>query len=602
MPEADQGNAFADGLAPAIYRAGGGCNPVLREMRISRVGRRGELDEELKTAFVAAGLVHLLSISGFHIGLIAGWVLLLLRLFRTPRHMAELTAAFLALGYVVFLGWPAPAARAGWLLLLIAMSRWRQRNPAPIPLLAVTCLGVLVLDPWAVADLGGWLSATALAGAVLLSRWSDRALGESRWWRTLAASVGATLGTAPLTALAFGQVALAGIALNFIAIPLAAAAVPAVIVALLLASIAPAMAAAFAAAGGGLLATIEQLALRAGSAAVGQWIGEPGAIASIPWIVLIVAVVFATHGRATVREAGRRAAWVATAAFWVHLAVRIEFVDGAQGQLALHFLDVGQGDAALIRTPANRWIAVDAGPAAPASGAGGRVIIPFLRRHRVRRLELFVLSHAHRDHAGGAAWMVDQIPIGVALDPGQPFDDASYLAWLDAVARRGVRWRVAAAGDAWEIDGVQFRILHPPRRWTRRGDDLNEDSIVLEIRYRDFAALLTGDAGFVAESLLTGVVSGIDVLKVGHHGSRGASGEMFLARASPRLAIVSVGRNGYGHPAPAALQRLARSGAMTMRTDHEGTVSVVTDGSMITVRGKRTSAELNASPASRTRR
>ncbi len=210
-------------------------------------GRRAELDRDLRDAFAAAGLVHLLAISGFHVGLIAGWLLLLFRALPLGRHVAEGSAALMALAYVAFLGWPAPAARAGWVLGLVAWSRWRQRKVDAIALLASSSLLVVIADPASVASIGGWLSASALGGAIVATRWSDRAIGRGAGWRTLAASVGATLGTAPISAMVFGQVALIGVLLNFVAIPLTALAVPSVLVALLAEPIAPGVASAFAA-------------------------------------------------------------------------------------------------------------------------------------------------------------------------------------------------------------------------------------------------------------------------------------------------------------------------------------------------------------------
>ena len=142
-------------------------------------------------AFSRSGLVHLLSISGFHVGVVFGWAMLLLRALRGSRESAAAVSAALVLLYVSFLGWPAPAARAALLCALVSWSLARQRNPGAGSLLAVTCLGSTLLDPWAIFDLGGWLSASALLGAMTFSRWSDRSLAPRAGWRMFFASVGA---------------------------------------------------------------------------------------------------------------------------------------------------------------------------------------------------------------------------------------------------------------------------------------------------------------------------------------------------------------------------------------------------------------------------
>ncbi|MEO5826784.1 MAG: DNA internalization-related competence protein ComEC/Rec2 [Gemmatimonadales bacterium] len=564
-------------------------------------GRRAELDTDLRNAFAAAGLVHLLAISGFHVGLIAGWLLLLLRLTPLGRHAAEGSAAALALCYVAFLGWPAPAARAGWVLALVAWSRWRQRKVDAIALLASSSLLVVLADPVSVTSVGGWLSASALAGAIVLTRWSDRAIGRGAGWRTLGASLGATLGTAPIAAMVFGQVALIGIALNFIAIPLVALAVPAILVALIIVPVAPTIASAFAASGGVLLASVERLAQVGAAVPLGRWIGEPGWSSMLGWSMVLLAAWLLIHGRATARVAGRRAAWGLVSVSWVWLVIASGTVRGS-GRLTLDFLDVGQGDAIAIRTPHGRWVMVDAGPAGGGTDAGKRVVVPFLRRHGARRIDVFLLSHAHRDHVGGASALARAIPVRLALEPGMTFADDSYLDWLGTLRERETRWRVARAGEHWTIDGIVFRVLHPASGWGGSGIDLNEDSIVLEVRYGDFVAVLAGDAGIPAEAVWAAEVAGATVLKVGHHGSRGATGDVLLSRLHAQAAIISLGRNRYGHPAPETLARLARAGVPVWRTDVGGTVHVSTNGHEVEVRNGRARATFELPRRTRPRR
>jgi competence protein ComEC len=553
-------------------------------------GRRGAIEPNLREAFVGAGLIHLLAISGFHVGLLGGWLLLLLRLGGAPRHGAELAAAGATMAYAAWLGWPAPATRAATLLVGVALARARQRHPRFDGLLGVSALVVLARMPWSVVDLGAWLSFAAVAGVGWALGWSDRAIGRATWQRAVAASIGATLVTAPIAALMLGRVATVGILLNVVAIPLVAAAMPAVLLAVLLDPVAPYLAGAFASAADVLLAALTRLALAGAGWPGASSVGAPGWGAAVPWLLALAAALWVTHGRTTRREAGRRAAWIAAVALWWPLATSLPALRpniGDEG-LALHLLGVGQGDAIALRTPGGHWVLVDAGPAGTTGDAGARVVGPYLARQGVRRIEVFVLSHAHRDHVGGGASLVGRFPVGLALDPGEAFAEAGYDAWLEALAARGSRWRVARAGDTWELDGVTFRVLHPPTTWSHRGHDLNEDSIVLEVGYGAFRALLTGDAGFPAESALAHAGGGpVALLKVGHHGSRGSTAAAFLAALAPQAAVISVGRNGYGHPAPVTLERLAVARVPVWRTDRDGTIRVTTDGKTFTVRGGR---------------
>lgn len=551
------------------------------------VGRRGGIDPAINAAFARSGLVHLLSISGFHVGVVFAWTILVLRLVGVRRAPAKLAATALVFGYVVFLGWPAPAARAALLCGVGVWCTWRQRQPGAAALLAVTCLLVTLLDPWALFDLGGWLSAAAFAGAVVFSRWSDRYVGDHALWRMLFGSLGATLATAPVTALAFGAVALAGIVLNFVAIPLAAVAVPTVLASVIVAPLG--RPAAVLAAGGGLgLAGLETLARLGSALPMGAVVGMPGPAAALPWVGVLVAAVWAVGRRNTSRRAALRAGWLVgivgvVTATPFHPALSPD--DGSG--LTLHFLSVGQGDAAVIHTPAGRWILVDAGPADDKHDAGRDVVLPFLIRHGVHRLAMFVLSHAHQDHVGGAESVLREIPADLIVEPAEPVEEPHYLHVLDLAAARGYRWHPGRAGDSLSVDGVRLLVVHPDTAWARWGEDLNDDSVVLLVRYGEFEAVLAGDLGVRAESLLAGRMGRVDLLKVGHHGSAGSSGMAWLRELEPKAAVVSVGPNRYGHPSPAAMQRLAARGVEVWRTDRDGSVTVTVGDSTMTVRGRR---------------
>ncbi len=551
------------------------------------LGRRGAIDPDLQDRFAQSGLVHLLSISGFHVGLIGGWVFMVARLMGLRRDPALIVSAAVSTAYVAFIGWPAPATRAAALAIVLARSRVQQRHVRSDELLSATCLLVLLTDPWAVLDLGGWLSAAALWGATRFSRWTDAALGQGFGWRTLGSSVGATLATAPITAWALGTVAPIGIVLNFAAIPIAAVAVPGVLVSLLLQPIVPALARPFAAGAGLLLHALELVA--AGGAAVpgGHQLIEAGSPpATLPWICALGAGLWITQAHNTRLEAMRRTGWIVTAALWLTFARSplLAATDG-DGNLTLHFLDVGQGDAAAIRTPAGHWVLVDAGPAGEGSDAGRRVVAPFLERHGARSLALAVVSHAHADHLGGLPSVMSRIRTDLVLEPGADVVDPRYTGFLAQLPRDGVPWHPARAGERFAIDGVRFTVLHPSPGWPHWGEDVNEDSVVLLVEYGEFQALFAGDAGFPAESAMAGAgrIRRVDLLKVGHHGSRGSTGDAWLDALAPAVAVISLGRNDYGHPAPATLERLRAHGVAVHRTDREGTVSVVTDGTRMTV-------------------
>ncbi len=553
------------------------------------LGSRGTIDPDLQRAFARSGLVHLLSISGFHVGLIWAWVQLILGLLGV--RVRSPVAAVLVLAYISFIGLPPPAVRAGLLATIGAVARFGQRNPGPGPLFALCAWLVLILDPWALFDLGAWLSVGSLWGAAAAVRWSDRAFGTGAGWRMMAGSVGATLATAPMTAWWLGTVALAGIALNPIAIPLAAAAVPSVLASLLVDPIVPRVAASLAAGGGALLAALEALARRGAAIPGAALTFEPGVVPALLALLAGAGAAVAFGGRATAREAGRRIAW--GLGTWLALALAWQLLPVADSRpgLALHFLDVGQGDAALVQTASGHWVLIDAGPADDRTDAGLAVVVPYLERRGVHRLDAVVLSHGHRDHYGGLLSVLGAIDVGRVFEPAEAVADPHYLALLDAMADRGIPWIPVRPGTTFAVDEVRFTALHPDTTWVNWGTDLNEDSAVLVVAAGGFRAVFAGDAGLLAEERIGSSAQDVDLLKVGHHGSRTATGAAWLARLRPAAAIISVGRtNRYGHPAPETVARLDAQGTAVWRTDREGTVTVRIERGQMVVQGRRGSA------------
>jgi competence protein ComEC len=549
------------------------------------LGRRGGIDRTLQDSFAQSGLVHLLSISGFHVGVITAWVFLLCRLLKLRRGPALGLAAGASLAYVAFLGWPAPATRAAALAALLAVSLVRQRRVEANPLLSATCLCVMLVDPWSIVDLGAWLSVAALWGATTFSRWTDRTLGTAAWWRTLGSSVGATLATAPITAATLGAVAIVGIALNFLAIPLAAVAVPGVLASLIVFAAWPELGEALAGGSGLALHLLELLATLGAAVPGGHTIGPAEVRYALPWALSLAVSLWCVSKRNTLAEAIRRWSWAGVAALWASLLwTWIPASSNTGSGLALHFLDVGQGDGAVLRTPAGRWVVIDAGPRRDQNDAGRRVVVPFLASNRVRELAMVIVSHAHSDHLGGVPSVLERYRANLVLEPGARVAEPLYSSFLDELAAEAIQWHAGRRGERVVLDGVAFTVLHPDPLWPGWGEDVNEDSLVLLVEYGAFQALFAGDAGFPAETEMRGRARAVDLLKVGHHGSRGSTGDEWLDSLRPRVAMISVGRNTYGHPSAQTLARLRSRRIEVWRTDRDGVITVATDGQRMTVR------------------
>jgi competence protein ComEC len=544
------------------------------------LARRGGVAAEVSDRFARAGLMHLLAISGLHVGLVAGVLTLLGGLLRLPPRTTAIAAAVATVGYVLFIGAPHAAARAGLQVLLLLLARILQRPALPFALLAAAALPLLARDPFALLDPGFQLSFAGTAGIVALRRvlladWLPPGPG---WLRdSLATSVAATLATSPIAALHFGLVAPVGVLANIPAVPLAALAVPAIALALLVSSLSTAAGSFLAGGAALLLAAIELVARAAAAVPYGHAHVPPGAL--LGWAAAGFAFASARRAlaRRRVRPPLRRlllvAAAVAALLAWPAAAHRL-----GDGAVEIHAIDVGQGDAFAIRSPRGRWILVDAGPRTPRFDAGSARVLPYLQRRGARRLEWLVLTHPDMDHIGGAPAVLGALRAGAVIDPAHAAGKRTFLDVLDAANAAGAAWLAAEAERELHIDGLVLTLLYP------RADALdaavidNDVSVVFRLEFGGFAALFTGDAPAGVEAEVVAALGGasrVDVLKVGHHGSITSTSEALLEATTPRVALISLGRdNRYGHPHPRVLERLERHGVEVFRTDRHGWIRV----------------------------
>jgi competence protein ComEC len=539
------------------------------------LAQRDGLDPELRDRFVRAGLIHLLAISGLHVGLIAGTLLLLARVLRMAVRPASVLAGAATLAYVAFLGAPHAAARAGLQVVLVLVGRIAQRPANPYALLAAAAVVLVVLDPLALLDPGFQLSFGGTLGIVALRRrLIDAVPGHAgRTLRdALATNVSAAATTTPLAAFHFGRIAPVGLLANLVAVPLMAATVPALALALAASFVSWPLARFLSGAGSLLLLALEWVAGVAARVPGGNGYASRDGV--LGWTAAVLAGwLAARHLRGRMAPRGRRlvAAGVLVALLiaWPAAPPLLD-----HGAIEIHAIDVGQGDAYAIRSPAGRWILIDAGPRSPTFDAGRARVVPYLLRHGVRRLEAVVLTHPDGDHIGGAGAVLEAFPVGAVVDPAFVAGKAMFVDLLQQARLRGVQWLAADAGREFRFDDVALEFLFPEAEMLDASQDANDLSVVFRLTYGRFAALFMGDAPAAVERRLVashGNRLEAQILKVGHHGSLTSTTAELLAAAEPRLALISVGRrNRYGHPAPAVVQRLENAGVQVLRTDLHG--------------------------------
>ncbi|MEO8911026.1 MAG: DNA internalization-related competence protein ComEC/Rec2 [Gemmatimonadaceae bacterium] len=565
----------------SIDRTFGEDAPLARALLIAD---QRQIPTEMRDRYASAGLIHMLSISGLHVAVIAAAMELLFQVARMPRRVA-LLGAFIATGvYVAVIGAPPPALRSAAMLGVTMISRLAQRPTSPWAAWAIGAF-IPLFAARTVLDVGYQLSvlgmcALVAAGSLWRRHLSARISGrKAAIAKELVTSLVACAVTAPLVAWVFGRMSLIAPLSNLVASPVITLAQPVLFLAMLLAPIGS-VAKFVAQAVHPLLFVFDWIAASAASipgAAITVTTTVPTAVlAACCATALIVACVSRHPARPSIAAIGSLAL----------MAIMPAFVLQRPNGVEMHVLDVGQGDAILIRTDAGRWVLFDAGPAWNGSDAGRRVVLPYLLR-RGGALESFVLSHPHTDHVGGAASVLD------AMRPRSYWDAAfaggaeTYIASLAAAKKDGIEWHRVHPGDSVRIDGVTLSFLAPDSTWTVGLKDPNLASTVALVRYGMVRFLLVGDAERGEEDwLLAHHASELraDVLKVGHHGSSTSSSDAFLAAVHPDLAVISVGAgNKYGHPSSDVIRALGRAGAAVLRTDETGTIVIRTDGVHIEV-------------------
>ena len=531
------------------------------------------VDPEDADVFRDNGTAHLLAVSGTHVAVLTAFLNVLLQPVGIYRTYIIQVLLFL---YALVCGLQPSVIRAVFMACVLLWGERTKRRADRFRLLLLTAMALLLIHPFWLLDIGWQLSFATTAGLLLSCSRVTGYIPENLpdWIRSLAGvSLTAQIFSLPFVIFYFHRVSLIGIISNLILLPGLETAAFLFLIAVCLLPLVPFIS-------GNLMQVAEFLARGA--------VGLGTVLAKIPFSAVDVAdwgrsgmacycaflFVFLDIGAFKYISSRKRRYLLLIIGMSALFLMGIRYLKPQP--LTVHFMDVGQGDAALIRTPAGKNILVDTGGFMGEGDVSRMVLLPYLRYLGVKKIDLLCLSHGDHDHAGGAAGLAGKLPVRTVFLGISSEESPDVKNLLEKVGKETSVQRLYD-GEQWQIGDCRIVVASAS---SGQGNtvgitDSNSASLVLQFFCQGHSLIFTGDADGDTEERAVKYLQRTDVLKVSHHGSDSSSSSHFLHHICPRYGVISVGANNrYGHPAPGALERLQAAGILPLRTDRLGAIKI----------------------------
>lgn len=554
-----------------------------RLMKAMIIGQRWSLPSELRKEFSITGIAHILAISGLHVG----FVVLLLSWLCKGLKLSPQTTFFIqgiALGfYCIVVGGSSSVVRATVMALILLGGKAVGRKPDPLNSISIAAFIILLFKPLELFEVGFQLSFLAVAGIALFNEQLSSKLSRLdklplKLGEAIAVMLAAQLGVWPLIAYYFNTFSIISFIANLILVPIAGVIVILGLIIVLVAAVFP---------------LLGQL--------IGWWlwllceflIEVNKGLSSFPWSsipvvspgpLFMLAYYFILLILSSERPLWVRRPWRISLILTLGVLLLSIIKPIVDNQFKVIFVDVGQGDCIYIKTPDEKHILVDGGGRPEGVGdfdVGAEIVVPFLLKNGVRKLDLVVMSHGHDDHMRGLIPVIKEIKVDAFMEfpPKQPSE--SYKELKKLISNKNIKCIHAIGGQSYRVGKYVFMDIIYPSSDAEVVDSLyaeneNNLSLVMRVRCQQASIMLTGDIEEGVESyLLSFWEDPVSILKVAHHGSNSSSTDKWLDVIRPRIAVIQSGKNNFGHPHPQVIERLEKYGATVYRNDESGAIICV---------------------------
>ncbi|MFC1501911.1 DNA internalization-related competence protein ComEC/Rec2 [bacterium] len=555
------------------------------------IGEKSGLVPEMRDAFAKAGIIHLLAVSGLHVGFVLIIFMTVFCLIRLPYSLRVVLTILGLIFYTLLTEGKAPVVRATLMTTLYLISTIIERRSDPLNIIGFAGLLILFINPQALFDIGFQLSFTAVLSILtfykrltvlppisfLLKRYAGNPLIKYTL-TILLVSLSAQIGTIPFTVIYFNRLPILSILVNIIAIPLTG-----LVLALGFTTVLMSLISAWI---GQVYGTLNNEILHIFIQII-QWIGKiPFSYVYLPTPDLLhvityfssILLLFHLHNRVW------RKRWVFLLLISLNGFIWNKALLNRYHHLTWTQFDVGQGDSAIIELPRGNYILIDGGNKTPHFDNGEHVVAPYLRRRGIHTLDAVILSHPHNDHIGGLLYILNCFNVKKVIAAQSVLSSPLSKQFIEIIRRKEIPLQtISSQVNLTHYPGVNILFSNPMLFNT---DDIthkfhtNNQSLIVRISFGRTHLLFMGDAEHDAEKnlLQTNMPIHSNGIKVGHHGSHTSSGESFIKDVNPDAAVISVGENKHGHPSAKVLQRFERLKIPVYRTDLSGAVIFRSNG------------------------